>query len=139
VAVWPSLAFAATNEWVTADAAIGLPAARSVPSGAGPGTPNTSNSASCAAGHPVLAVTVIRTQRAWAAVKPMVAVGLKTCPADGDRVRNAVPSVDPVTVSVWVREPQSAVGSLRTTWSTVVVAPRSTWIHCGNALPALSQ
>ena len=40
--------------------------------------------------------------------------------------------------SVCVRVPQ-ALGSLSTTWSMLVDAPRSTCAHCGNALFVLSQ
>ncbi len=49
-----------------------------------------------------------------------------------------VPSVLPCTDSVWVREPH-AVGSRSTSRFTPTPAPRSTWIHCGKALLALSQ
>src|SRR5688572_28887463 len=85
---------------------------------------------------------VTRTYRTLAAVKLMVTTlledWLNTRPADADRSLNEVPLTLPCTARVWVRVPQW-VGSFSTTWSMAVLAPRSTWIHCGNALLALSQ
>ena len=50
------------------------------------------------------------------------------------------PLVEPNTDSVCVRVCQSDEGgNFSTTRSTLTVAPRSAWIHCGNALLALSQ
>ncbi len=51
---------------------------------------------------------------------------------------NVEPLALPRTVSVWVRAPQEE-GSLRTSLFTLTAAPRSTWIHWGKALLALSQ
>ena len=50
----------------------------------------------------------------------------------------AFPSGLPCTDSVSVRWPQVG-GSFRTSWSMLVLLPRSTCAHCGNALLALSQ
>ena len=52
--------------------------------------------------------------------------------------RRLVPFGLPCTDRVWVRVPQP-VGSFSTTWSMLVLAPRSIWAHCGKELPALSQ
>src|SRR5258705_6929800 len=83
-----------------------------------------------------------RTYRVAVAVKLRVTVlplaGLKSRPAEVTMVVNVPPSALPCTDRVCVRAPQLA-GSLSTTWSTLVLAPRSTWAHCGKALPALSQ
>lgn len=90
----------------------------------------------------MFAVISSRTWRVAAGATVTVTVllpaGLKVYPAEPTRVLNVDPLVLPCTVSVWVRAPQPA-GSLSTSRSTVIVAPRSTWIHCGKALFGLSQ
>jgi hypothetical protein len=96
--------------------------------------PDSSNSATCAAGQPVLAVMSSRTKRV-VAVNAMATVlappGVKSYPAGATMSENDVPFVLPRTASV--------CGSLSTTRSTALVEPRSAWIHCGNALLLLSQ
>ncbi len=104
-------------------------------SGAGP---QSSASASWAAGQPVLAVIWMRTYRVVVAGMVRVAVGLKVWVAEGSRVVKVVPLVLPWTVRVWVRVGQP-VGSLSTARLTVAVVPRSIWIHWGKALPVDSQ
>ena len=58
--------------------------------------------------------------------------------AEPTSVPNVEPFVLPCTVIVWVRAPQPD-GSRSTSRLTLVAAPRSAWIHCGNALFGLSQ
>ncbi len=70
--------------------------------------------------------------------KVIVAVGANVWTAEPTIVVKPVPSVLPCTDRVWVLASQVA-GSLSTTWSMLVLAPRSTWAHCGKALLALSQ
>ena len=54
--------------------------------------------------------------------------------------RNVAPVAPSVTVTVWVRVAHAVDGGSRSvTLPTDVVAPRSTWTHCGKALLALSQ
>ncbi len=64
--MFPSLAWAATYDWVTDEASIGLLRARLVPVGGGstgppPSWPKTSSSDNWAAFQPVLAATWTRT------------------------------------------------------------------------------
>ena len=107
-----------------------------------PAGPCTSNSDSCAAGQPVLALTFSRTNRGLpvtSTVTVLALAGSKTYPAEGFRSLKLVPSVLPCTLKVSVRAPQFAAGSLSTSWATSVGAPRSACTHCGNWLFVLSQ
>ena len=83
-----------------------------------------------------------RTYRVVVAAKVIVTVfpdaGLKAYPAEATSWLNVDPLVLDCTVNVWVRVPQP-VGSFSTRRLTLTEEPRSTWIHCGNALLALSQ
>jgi hypothetical protein len=103
--------------------------------------PYTSNSDSCPAAQPVLAVMFSRRYRAVvdsATVTVLPAAGSKVYPADPTTVANVDPSVLPSTERVWVRVPQPD-GSFSTSRLTATTAPRSTCIHCGKTLLTLSQ
>jgi hypothetical protein len=89
-------------------------------------------------------VKLIRTYRAFAAVKEIVTVfavvGLKVYVADATSVEKFVPSVLPSTDRVWVRVAHDVDGgSLSTTLLMLFDAPRSACTHCGKALLLLSQ
>ena len=104
--------------------------------------PYTSNSEICPAGQAVLAVMFSRTYRVLVAAKltvtTLLAAGSKTYPVEPTMSVKLDPLVLPCIDSVSVRTPHAG-GSFRTSWSMLVLLPRSTWAHCGNALLALSQ
>jgi hypothetical protein len=84
---------------------------------AGPPVPPpayTSNSDSCAAGQPVFAVNVSLTYRRVPAGRLMVTLfpdaGLNVYPVEPTIVPNDDPSVEPSTLSVWVRVCHAAGG-----------------------------
>src|SRR5712691_2400127 len=97
----------------------------------------TWRSESWPAGQPVLPVKVRRRYRravpANVIVTEFPVAGSKPYPAALTIVPKFAPSVLPATATVCVRGPHDA-GSLRISRPTVVLAPRSTWIHWGNAL-----
>src|SRR5689334_14401937 len=76
--------------------------------------PSTSNSDSCPAGQPVLAVMVSRRYRTVAGPKSIVTVfwlaGSKRWPAEATRSVKFVPLVLPCTEKVCVRGPQFGTG-----------------------------
>ncbi len=71
-------------------------------------------------------------------VTVLAEAGLKAYEAEATMSVNVEPLVLACTENVWLRAPQP-VGSLATTLLTLTEAARSTWIHCGKALLALSQ
>jgi hypothetical protein len=71
-------------------------------------------------------------------VTALLLAGLNSRPADDTMGVKVMLSRLPCTKRVWVRVPQP-LGSFSTTWSMLVLAPRSTWAHCGKVLPADSQ
>ncbi|GAB3999469.1 hypothetical protein GCM10029992_28320 [Glycomyces albus] len=92
----------------------------------------------------MFAVNSSRSSRVETASKLMVTVlpvdGSKVYPAASVIVWNDDPPPLPRISMVWARVSQAgSEGSPITTWSTSAVAPRSTWSHCGNESPALSQ
>ena len=90
----------------------------------------------------MLAEIVARTKRAeplgTVRVTAFALVGSNVYAAAATSVENADPSVLPLIATVWLRAPHDG-GSLSTTRPSAVAVPRSTCIHCGNALLALSQ
>ncbi len=92
----------------------------------------------------MLPVNVRRTYRASDAGNVTVTVlpdaGSNRYPADASSVWNVLPSVLPSTESVCVRAAHAvAGGSCSTSRDTLLDAPRSTVIDCGNAPSGLSQ